>query len=304
MIDVMIIGGGPAGLTAAIYAVRAGLSTCVFEAGIPGGQMANTHWIENYPGFEKGISGLELGEAMKNQAVRLGAQLISQNVRSVAVEGNIKHIEVRKEKYEGRILIIATGASSRKLGIENEDKLAGAGVSYCATCDGGFFKDKTVAVIGGGDTALGDASYLARIAKKVYVIHRRDEFRAAASVRKAGLEHQNVEAIMDSVVEKFEGDTQLERLMLKNVKTGEKQVLELDGAFVAAGNEPRTKLFEDKLVLKNGYIETDQHCLSSVEGVYAIGDVRFGALRQVITGCADGAIAVEAARKYLSLKGC
>lgn len=297
--DVLIIGAGPAGLTAAIYAVRAGLSATVFEATVVGGQMTTTHLVENYPGFPNGISGFELAENMKKQAVRLGAQLISREIKSVQLTDTMKEIATRKETYQGKVVIVATGAAPRKLGIVNEDTFAGTGISYCATCDGGFFKDKVVAVIGGGDTALGDASYLSRMAKKVYIIHRRDEFRAANTVRENALSASNVEPIYDSVVESFIGDQNLQGAMIRNLKTGEENQFDFDGAFIAVGNTPRSDLFQNILTLDKGYIAVNDHCETNVAGVYAIGDVRANALRQIITACADGAIAIESAHQYI-----
>lgn len=300
--DIIIIGGGPGGLTAAIYGVRAGLTVLLFEMGMPGGLMAQTHEVENYPGFPDGIGGADLGAAMEKQAVRLGAQIKYAQVKKVELQGEIKTIHTRKEQFQARSVVIATGAAAQKLGAENEDALAGAGVSYCATCDGGFFKDKTIAVIGGGDTALGDASYLAKIAKKIYVIHRRDEFRAAKLVVDIALKNENVEPVYDTIVEKFIGDGQLSALKLRNVKTGEESELALDGAFVTVGTVPKTELFTEELPLQNGYVVTDAQMKTAVDGVYAVGDVRYGAFRQIVTACADAALAVEILREDLAQK--
>ncbi len=298
--DIIIIGGGPGGLTSAIYGVRAGLSVLLFEAAMPGGQASQTHWIDNYPGFPEGIGGMDLGMAMEQQAIRLGAEIKNTAVKSVDLSGEKKIVTTRKETFEAHSVIIATGATPRKLGIDREETLAGSGISYCATCDGRFFKDKKVAVIGGGDTALGDANYLANIAEHVYVIHRRDQWRAAKTVVDGALNHKNVTPIYDSAVEELLGDTKVEGIALKNLKTGEASRLEVDGIFIAVGSVPKTDLFEGQIVLKNNYIETNAHMKTSTEGVYAVGDVRYGVLRQVVTACADGAIAVEAILEYLT----
>lgn len=297
--DVAIIGGGPGGLTAGIYAVRAGLSVLLFEAGMSGGQASQTHWIDNYPGFPDGIGGMELGENMEKQAIRLGVEMKRMMVKSLAVAGEVKTITTRKEEFQAKTIILATGAKPRKLGIAGESELLGAGVSYCATCDGGFFKGKRVAVAGGGDTALGDASYLAKLAEKIYVIHRRDEFRAMKQVVDAALANPNVEPIYDTVIEKLNGETKLESLALRNVKTDKETILSVDGVFVAVGSNPESSLVEGLVERKNGYIVVDDKMQTSVEGVYAVGDVRYGAIAQVVTACASGATAVHHIVEYL-----
>lgn len=297
--DVLIIGGGPSGLTAGMYAARAGLSVLLFEGGVSGGQATTSHLIENYPGFVDGINGLELGEILEKQALRLGVELKRSMVKSVEIKGAIKKVHTRKENFAGRTLIVATGAAARKLGVPNEEALTGAGVAYCATCDGIFFKDKIVAIIGGGDTALSDAAYMAHIAKQVYVVHRRGEFRAAAHTIKAAFQYENVQAVYHSIVEEFVGSDMLSALKIKNVQTGETSLLSVDGAFVAVGREPQTTLFADQLTLENGFIRTGTHCKTELDGVYAVGDVRLDALRQVITAAADGAVAAEACAAYI-----
>ena len=300
--DMIIIGGGPGGLTAAIYGVRAGLSVLLFEMGMPGGLMSQTHEVENYPGFPDGIGGMELGDAMEKQARRLGAEIHYTQVKKVELQHEIKVIHTRKEQFQAKAVVIATGATAQKLGAENEDRLAGAGISYCATCDGGFFKGKTVAVIGGGDTALGDASYLSKIAKKIYVIHRRDQFRAAKLVVDIALNNKNVEPIYNTIVEKFVGDDRLSALQIQNVKTKQVTELPVDGAFVMVGMKPTTELFAEELPLKDGYIVTDEYMKTAIDGVYAIGDVRYGAFRQIVTACANAALAVEILREDLARK--
>lgn len=301
--DTIIIGGGPAGLTAAIYAVRAGLTALVMEGPVAGGQIGSAHLVENYPGFVEGISGMELVEHFKSQAIRLGAEIIPITAKSVDFSGKIKQVKTRKETFEAKTVVIATGATARKLGMPGESDYIGAGVSYCATCDGGFFKDMNVAVIGGGDTALNDAVYLSRIAKKVYIIHRRDAFRGAAASQKAALSNENVFPIYNSVVEGFEGGKLgLEKLLLRNVKTDQTSELPVDGAFVAVGNDPQTNIFEGHIGMEKGYILTDQNCLTSASGIYAIGDVRAGSIRQVVSAASDGAAAMHEIEKYISLQ--
>lgn len=300
--DLIIIGGGPGGLTSAIYGVRAGLSVLLFEAGMPGGQASQTHWIDNYPGFPDGIGGMDLGNAMEQQALRLGAEIKNVAVKSVELASEIKTVQTRKETFEAKSVILATGATPRKLGIDREEELAGAGISYCATCDGRFFKDKTVAIIGGGDTALGDANYLSNIAEKIYVIHRRDQWRAAQSVVDSVLAQSNVTPIYDSTVLELLGDSKMEGLRIKNLKTEKESEIAVDGIFIAVGTVPKTDLMQGQLELKNDYIVTDDHMKTSLDGVYAVGDVRYNVLRQVITACANGAIAVESILEYLISK--
>lgn len=300
--DLIIIGGGPGGLTSAIYGVRAGLSVLLFEAGMPGGQASQTHWIDNYPGFPEGIGGMDLGNAMEQQALRLGAEIKNMAVKSVDLTSEIKTVQTRKETFEAKSIILATGATPRKLGIAREEELAGAGISYCATCDGRFFKDKTVAIIGGGDTALGDANYLSNIAEKVYVIHRRDQWRAAQSIVDNLLTLPNVTPIYDSVVLEILGASKVEGLRLQNLKTEAESEISVDGIFIAVGTTPKTDLIQEQVDLKDGYIVTDAHMKTSLDGVYAVGDVRYGVLRQVITACANGAIAVESVLEYLTSK--
>lgn len=297
--DSIIIGGGPAGLSAGIYAARAGLHTILLEGAFTGGQAAMTHLIENYPGFPKGINGAELGMQMEEQARRFCVIIKSELVLEVVLKGDIKQLKTSKETYQAKTIIIATGAEARKLGSQNEEKLTGMGVSYCATCDGAFYKGKPVAVIGGGDTAVGDALYLSRIAAPVYLIHRRDELRAAKSIAEAALNSPNIKPIWNTVVESFEGETELASIRLKNVLTGEISSIDVNGAFVAVGTEPQTKLFQDQLALENDCIKTDSHMRTEIPGVFAAGDVRFEAFRQVITAAADGAYAATSAAEYI-----
>ena len=299
MQDIIIIGAGPAGMTAAVYGARAGLDVLVLEGAMAGGQALNAHNIENYPGFENGVSGYELAYAMQNQLKRLGAKLVSAAVTDVRLNGAVKEIITAKETYTSKTVIIATGAKPKKLGVEREDEFTGAGVSYCATCDGGFFKNKTVAVVGGGDTALSDAIYLARIAKKVYIIHRRDEFRAAKSLVNAALALENVEPLYDTVVSSLEGSVSLEALLVKNVKSSAVTRLEVDGVFAAVGSVPQTEIFTGQLELKDGCVEADD-TVTGAAGVFAAGDVVRGVYRQVVTACAAGAVAAMKAAEYIN----
>lgn len=300
--DVVIIGGGCAGYTAGIYAVRAGLKAILLSGPTPGGQITSSHLVENYPGFPKGISGLELAVLFEEQAVELGLTIKRTSVTKVELDGEIKRIHTRRQSYQARTVIIATGATARKLGAPGEELYVGGGISYCATCDGNFAKDKVSYIIGGGDTALGDAAYLARIAKEVHIVHRRDAFRAAKHVQDGALKNDNVFVAWDSVVECFEGENgRLTGLRLKNVKTGESRVVPADNAFVAVGNSPQTGFLENQVALIDGYIDTDRRCRTNLAGVFAAGDVRFGNLRQVVTAAGDGAVALEEAFTYLTV---
>lgn len=293
MLDVVIIGAGPAGLSAAIYAQRAGLSCVVIEAGSPGGQVLSTYEVDNYPGL-KGISGMELGEKLKSHALMLGAEIVLAAVKEVKLSDAVKQVVTSKDTYETKNIIIATGAMHALLGVPGEAELLGAGVSYCATCDGAFYRDATVAVVGGGDVAVEDAIYLSRIAKKVYLIHRRDSLRAADSLRKQLFECSNVEIIWDSVVESINGEDEVSSLSVRNVKADSVQELSVEGVFIAVGIVPVTELFKGAVELDaKGYIVAGEDCRTSVQGVYAAGDVRTKALRQIITAAADGANAIN-----------
>ena len=300
MLDLIIIGSGPAGLTAAIYAMRAKLDTLVIEQNfMSGGQVINTYEIENYPALP-GISGMDLSIKMREHAESLGAAFVTETVTKLALGGNIKTVITDKNVYEAKTVILAMGATHRKLGVRGEDELAGLGVSYCATCDGAFYKGSDVAVIGGGDVAVEDAIYLARICRKVYVIHRRDELRAAKALQDHLLSLENVEMVWDSVTDALEGENQVGAVRIHNVKTEESRCLHIDGVFIAVGIEPNTSLVEEQIELsRNGYILAGENCESSVEGVYAVGDIRMKPLRQIITACADGANAVASAQAYL-----
>jgi len=297
--DTIIIGAGPAGLTASIYAKRAMLDFLFLEKWLPGGEIANTYEVENYPGIHY-ISGAELADKMVDHTRHLGIEILLESVEKVDFKGDTKTIVTNKNTYHSKTIIIATGASPRKLGVEGEEKFSGKGVSYCAVCDGALFKDKTLAVIGGGDVAVEDVIYLSRIAKKVYLIHRRDELRAAKKDQERMFELENIEVIWDSVVESFNGDEFLESLTVYNKKTKKKTNLGVDGAFVAIGLRPNVDYLGDVVELTDGnYIKTNQFLETSVKGVFAAGDVRDTLLRQVVTSVSDGALAVNALQKYL-----
>ena len=297
--DLIIIGAGPAGLTAGIYAKRAGLNVLIIEKFAPGGQMTLTQSIENYPGFEK-IDGFELGQKMHNHAESVGCTFLFEDVLGINVSGSSKEVITSGGKHEAKAIIIASGATARKLGLEGEEKLIGKGISYCATCDGALFRDKTVAVVGGGNTALEDSMYLANFAKKVYLIHRRDEFRGDDILVKQLKEKGVVEVLYNSVTEKLNGENALESVQIKNIKTGESSTLQLDGLFIAIGRKPDTELTEGQIETdRNGYIIVNNECETSVAGVFAAGDVTNSALKQIVTACAQGAIAGNAAARFV-----
>ncbi len=298
MYDVVILGGGPAGLTAGIYAARGGLSVALVERLAIGGQCANASIIENYPGIKE-IGGFDLTYQMFLQCQALGITFKYGNIESINLLGDTKSLLVGGEQIVAKNVIIATGASAKKLGVENESAFVGKGVSYCATCDGAFFCDKTVCVIGGGNTAVQDALYLERFAKRVYLVHRRDSLRASKIVA-SSLEKSGVTTIWDSSVASLIGDDTLTGLQLKNTKTDTLSVkLDVAGVFVAIGQTPNSQGFDDVSKDEFGYIVTDEEMHTNIQGVYAVGDVRVKSLRQVVTACADGAIAAENVVKSL-----
>lgn len=298
--DVIVIGGGPAGYTAALYTSRAGLSTLVVEKLYAGGQMTETTQIDNYPGFHEGIDGFTLGMNMQMGAQRFGTEVVNAEVLSVQLEGKEKEIVTSNGSYTAKAVVIATGARHKHLGVEKEKELTGRGVAYCASCDGMFYRGKTVAVVGGGNSAAADAMVLSRIAKKVYLIHRRDQLRAT-KVYHAPLEKaENIEFVWNSAVEELLHDEILSGVKVKNLQTGEEKVLELNGLFVSVGRSPVTELFKGQLELDEaGYIVADESTRTSLPGVYAVGDVRTKAVRQIITAAADGAVAAHYAENYL-----
>ena len=305
MYDVLIVGGGPAGLTAAIYALRARKSVLLFEKLGPGGQVALTNKIENYPGFES-ISGPDLAMKMFDQAEKLGMEVVFADVTNYELEGDVKKIITPEGVYEGRAIVLALGATARQLDLQSEREFAGRGVSYCATCDGNFYKDKIVAVVGGGNSSLSAVLYLANIAKKVYLDHRRDTFNAEAvqvqkmySLTKG--ENAKVTFLPDSVIKDLEGNGKVEKMIIENQKTKEISEFAIDGVFVAIGRRPDTGFLNGKINLdKGGQIITDENMQTNVAGVYAAGDVRSGSLKQIVTACSDGAIAASRIIAYLN----
>lgn len=300
MYDLIIIGAGPAGMSAAVYAARAELNFIVIEGSMmQGGQVLTTYDVDNYLGLP-GIGGFEMGMKFAEHAKKLGVSFVTENVISMDVAGEVKKVVTDKKEYETKTIIIATGAVHRKAGIPGETEFTGKGVSYCATCDGAFFRNKITAVVGGGDVAVEDAIYLARICEKVYLIHRRDEFRAAKSLVNKAKNTQNIEIVLDSTVEKISGEAKVSTIEAKNKKTGNTAELAVDGVFFAVGMQPVTA-FVDKSVQMNeaGYIVAGEDCATNVPGVYAAGDIRTKQLRQIITAAADGANAVTSVEKYI-----
>ena len=299
--DMIIIGGGPAGYTAALYASRAGFNTVTVERMSPGGQMAITDIIDNYPGFEEGIDGFDLGIKMQRGAERFGAKTEYADVVSVDLTQKIKKVKTANGTLYGKTLVIATGANPKELGIQNERELIGRGVHYCAHCDGRFYKNKTVAVVGGGNTAAADALYLSRIAKKVYLIHRRDTLRATKIYHEPLMQADNIEFLWNSAVTEFTADDRVTGAKITNLKTGDVTRIDCDGVFISIGRKPATDFVRGKLLLDDdGYIIADETTRTDIPGVYAAGDVRTKALRQVVTAVSDGAVAVHFAEKYLA----
>ena len=299
--DLIIIGSGPAGLAAAVYAQRAKLDTLVVEkAMVSGGQVLTTYEVDNYPGLP-GIGGYDLGIKFREHADRLGARFVEDEVLNIqdGGKGAIKGVVCQGNTYEARSLILATGAVHRKLGVPGEEELAGAGVSYCATCDGAFFRNKVTAVIGGGDVAVEDAIFLARMCSKVYLIHRRNELRAAKSLQENLLSLDNVEVIWDTVADSINGDGMVKSLSLTNVKNGQKRELDVQGVFIAVGITPESRAFEGLVDMDHGYIRAGEDTVTSAPGIFAAGDVRTKPLRQIITAAADGANAITSVERYL-----
>jgi thioredoxin reductase (NADPH) len=300
MYDVIIVGAGPAGMTAAIYTTRAGYKTLIVDKAAPGGQASNTDLIENYPGFPDGVSGPELMMKFYEQAGNLGAQYSFENITELKLEGDVEKVITPSNTYEARAVIIATGARPLTLGVPGEDKFIGKGVSYCATCDGFFFKGKNVVVVGGGDTAVQEALYLTKICSKVTLIHRRDQLRATKILRDKILANEKVEVIWDTVVEEIIGENQVEGVRIHNLKTGEKSILPTEGVFVFIGYLPNSDFLSSPIELdQRGYIISDSGLRTNIPGVFVIGDVRQKAIRQVATAVGDGAQVVVALSEYL-----
>lgn len=301
--DTVIIGGGPAGYTAALYAARAGFSTVVLEKMSPGGQMALTDTIDNYPGFEEGVDGFTLGMKMQQSAERFGAKTEYAEVLSVELTGEVKTVSTSSGDFKAKTVIISSGANPRELGLTNEKELIGKGVHYCAHCDGRFYKGKTVVVVGGGNTAAADALYLSRIAGKVILVHRRDTLRATKIYHDPLFKTENVDFRWDSTVSEIMADGKVSAVKLKNVKTGEEKTVSCDAVFVSVGRKPATEFLAGQIKLdESGYIPADETTRTEIPGVFAVGDVRTKALRQVVTAVSDGANAAYFAEEYLNSK--
>ena len=299
MKDIIIIGGGPAGLVAALYAGRAQLDALMIEKQFQGGQMVTTNEVENYPGFVD-ITGSDLANIMYEHAKKFGGTMEYKEVLDIQIDGDIKKVITDTETYEAKVVILSMGAKPRKLELEREDVLGGRGISYCATCDGGFFRNKIVAVVGGGDTAVEDALHLSRIAEKVYLISRSDKLTANKVAQEKLFKTNNVEIFWNSIVTKLYGEETLKQIQVTNVQSNKIIELEVNGLFVAIGSKPSTELVKDLVDLnKQGYIIADESCKTSVDGIFAIGDIRTKAVRQVLTAAADGAVSIYEAEKYL-----
>jgi len=298
--DIIIIGGGPAGLTAAIYAARARLKTLLIEKVFPGGQLIITHHIENFPGFPGGISGTELSAQMREQAEKFGVETALEEVESVDFSGMEKIVRTTAGERRAFTVIIATGATARRLGVPGEKELLGRGVSYCATCDGAFFQGKDMVVVGGGDTAVEDAAFLTRYGKTVTIVHRRDAFRAAKIIQERALNNPQIRVIWNTVVQGIYGNCEVQKVSLRNVATNGRSEMDTDAVFVLIGATPDLGFLGGALKTdKDGYIITDENMSASVPGVFAAGDIRRKSLKQIVTACADGAVAAMAAEKYI-----
>ena len=301
--DVIIIGSGPAGLAAGVYAQRARLSSIIIEKEyMSGGQILNTYEVDNYPGLP-GINGFDLGMKLREHCEGLGAEFVTAEVEkvSLAEDGQTKLVQTAEETYQAKTVILAMGARHRLLEVPGEEEFTGMGVSYCATCDGAFFKDRVTAVVGGGDVAVEDALFLARCCEKVYLIHRRDSLRAAAALQEKAMENEKIEILWDTVVTGIQGHEQVESIGLLNKKTGEERSLPVDGVFVAVGNQPNSKIVTELLHLdKNGYISADETGVTGIPGIFAAGDIRTKQLRQIVTAVSDGANAVTSVQNYLN----
>lgn len=297
--DLVIIGAGPAGLTAGIYAARARMNVLLLEKAVPGGQIIVTDWIENYPGFPEGISGFDLAEKMILQAEEMGLKIETAGVQSLNLGKDKKEVVLADKTISAKSLIIASGASPKKLGI-GEDRYMGKGISFCATCDAPFFKDKTVVAIGGGDTAVQESIYLTKFAKKVFLLHRRDQLRAAKILQERAFANNKIEILWDTVATGVEGFFGIEGVHVKNVKTGEEKTLNANGCFIWVGTLPNAEFLSDDIITDEfGFIRTDSRMETNIPGVYAAGDIRDTPLRQVSTAVGDGAIATLAAEHYI-----
>lgn len=300
--DVLVLGGGPGGYTAAMYAGRAGLRTLVLERLAAGGQMALTHQVDNYPGFEEGVDGFTLGMKMQQGAERFGAETVYAEVQSVELEGKVKRLHTDQGTFYGRSVIVATGANPRKLGLPMEQELTGKGVHYCAACDGMFYRGRTVVLVGGGNSAVADALTLARVAKKVILVHRRDTLRASKIYHEPLEQTENIEFRWNSEVKELRYGDRVNGLVIRNNVTGEEEMIACDGLFVSVGREPATALFQGQLELdEGGYIVAGESTATNLPGVYAVGDVRTKAVRQIVTATADGAVAAHKIEEFLAV---
>ncbi len=298
--DVAIVGGGPAGLSAAIYAARGGLKTVIFEKALIGGQITVTAEVENYPGFEESVSGFDIVEKMQKQAEKFDAEIKIEEVKAIGLGGLCKIVETNKATYRVKSVIIATGAHPRKLAVPGEEKYTGRGVSYCATCDGALYRDKVVAVVGGGDSAVEEAMFLTKFASKVYIIHRRDQLRAVKILQERVFTNKKIEIIWDSVVQEIQGGDFVEKVLLYNKKTKKNSELPLDGVFIFVGIIPSSELVESRVDFdEQNFIKTDETMHTEIPGVYAAGDVTHKVLRQIITAGSDGATAAFSAEKWI-----
>lgn len=298
--ELIILGGGPAGLTAGLYASRYGLNAILIEKAIFGGKIINARHIDNYPGFPLGINGMELGQQMYEQAIRFGLKTETADITKIKFADGLFTLIAEDHEYFARSVILATGSTDRKLGLEGEERLTGRGISYCATCDGFLFKNMIVAIVGGGDTALSDALELAEHAKGVYIIHRRDQFRASNVLQRAVLTHPKIKIIWDTVIESIIGEQKLRLLNLLNKKTNLRSTLEVDGLFVAIGMVPNSDIVKDLVKLDDtGTVFTDELMCTNIQGFYAAGDVRRNSARQVVTAVGDGATAAKSAYRFI-----
>ena len=299
--DVIIIGAGPAGYTAGIYCSRARHDTLIISGLLPGGQLMNITDVENYPGFDEGIMGPDLMLTMRKQAERMNTTIIDDVVVNVDFRAKPFKVLTGSEEYEAKAVIVCTGATPRKIGIEGEQTFSGKGVSYCATCDGAFFRNQDIAVVGGGDTCMEEATFLTKFASKVHIIHRRDAFRASKIMQDRALSNENIEVHWNSVIEDIKGDQKVQQIILKDTKTGENKTLEMGGVFVAIGHEPNTELFKNQLEMdENGYIIQKQNTETSVKGVFTAGDVHDHRYRQAVTAAGFGCMSAIDVDKYLS----
>jgi len=301
--EVIIIGGGPGGLTAGLYTSRARLSTLLIESALFGGQMTTTELIENYPGFPQGVTGDELSRLMEDQAKKFGMKTVTQEVVKVSLEGDVKVVQSYETTYRCEALIVSTGAEYRKLGVPGEKEFAGKGVSYCATCDGAFFRDSQIVVVGGGDSALTEALFLTKFARELTIIHRRDALRGTKIYQERALASPKIKFLWNSIVQEIKGDSTVRSINVKNVKTGEIKEVETEGVFLFVGLVPRTQFLKGVVQMDEaGYILTNEDCETSTKGIFAVGDCRKKLLRQIATAVGDGATAAFASEKFLEIK--